>query len=132
MASFSLGNRYNVIRILLADDNDRVRSMMREVITQSGEAWQICAEATDGEAAYKAAIEAKPDLVVLDFRMPVLNGLTAARIIRKALPEVPILLYTSLDFPPLARMARQAGINAVLQKVESGMLVQTIRKLAPS
>lgn len=105
--------------------------MLSEIISGSDPTWQICAEASNGEAAFKKAMESKPDLVVLDFRMPVLNGLTAARVIREALPEVPILLYTSPEFPPLETMAKRAGINAVLQKAESQALIEAIRKLAP-
>ena len=109
-----------------------MRLMLSELISESNPAWHICAEAENGEAAWKKAVEVKPDMVVLDFRMPILNGLTAARLIRAALPEVPILLYTSLEFPPLERLARQAGINAVLQKAESRALIETIQSLAPS
>lgn len=76
-------------------------------------------------------VELKPDLVVLDFRMPVLDGFTAARHIRKALPEIPILLYTFLEFPPLERVAKRAGINEVVNKAESHLLVEKIRKLVP-
>lgn len=121
-----------LVRILLADDNERMRSTLSEMISESDPAWRICAEAGDGEAAWKKALALKPDLVVLDFRMPILNGLTAARLIRAALPEVPILLYTSMEFLPVERLARQAGINAVLQKAGSQALIETIRKLAPS
>lgn len=105
--------------------------MLSDMISQSDPQWQICAEAGNGETALRKAVELKPDVVVLDFRMPVLDGYTAARHIREALPDVPILLYTFLEFPPLERMAKQAGINAVLQKADSQVLIETIRKLAP-
>jgi CheY-like chemotaxis protein len=119
-----------LIRILLADDNQRMRATLSEMISQSDPGWQICAEAVNGAEAMKKAVELKPDLVVLDFRMPVLDGFTAARHIRQALPQVPILLYTFLEFAPLEKVAKQAGINEVVNKAESHQLVEKIRKLA--
>ena len=107
-----------------------MRATLSEMISQSDPGWQICGEAGNGAEAMKKAIELKPDLVVLDFRMPVLDGFTAARHIREALPKVPILLYTFLEFPPLEKVAKKAGINEVVDKAESHQLVEKIRKLA--
>lgn len=119
-----------MVRILLADDNERMRSTLSELISQSDPGWNVCAEVGDGESAWKKAVELKPDLVILDFRMPILDGYTAARHIRRELPEVPILLYTSLESPQLEKVAKQAGIDEVVHKAESHALLQKIRKLA--
>jgi CheY-like chemotaxis protein len=119
-----------LVRILLADDNERMRSMLSELISQSDPDWQICAEAANGEAAFKKAVELKPDLVVLDFRMPVLDGYTAARHIRRILPRTPILLYTFLESPQLEKVAKDAGVNEVVHKADSRTLIDKIRRLA--
>jgi CheY-like chemotaxis protein len=108
-----------------------MRSMLSELISQSDPDWQICAEAANGEAAYKKAVELKPDLVVLDFRMPVLDGYTAARHIRRMLPGTPILLYTFLESPQLEKVAKNAGVNEVVHKADSRTLIDKIRTLTP-
>lgn len=104
--------------------------MLAELISQSDPGWEVCAEAANGEAAFKKAVEMKPDLVVLDFRMPVLDGYTAARHIRRLLPDTPILLYTILESPQLEKVAREAGVNEVVHKADSRTLIEKIRRLA--
>ena len=80
------------IRILIADDNAAVRTAMCHVL-ESVDDWDIV-EAEHGEEAVAKAEEIRPNLVILDLVMPILDGLTASREIAKLLPEVPILLHT--------------------------------------
>ncbi len=92
--------------------------------------WQICAEAADGSEAITKAQESKPDAVILDFAMPQVDGLVAAREIARTLPSVPILLFTLYDSPEMALAAKEAGVSRVLPKTASGLpLIQAVREL---
>ena len=120
------------IRILLADDNDRVRPMLSNVISEADPSWKVCSEVPNGQLAVEKAAELKPDLVVLDFSMPVLDGISAGRKIRSILPNVPVLLYTFVSSARIERDAKEAGINAVIEKADFRKLVQEMRNLVPS
>ena len=87
-------------RILIADDNPHVRHAMRILLEHHPE-WQVCGEAVDGRDAVSKAKQLSPDLVVLDFLMPGLNGLEAAREIHKSVPGVRMLMCTMYLSPQL-------------------------------
>ena len=80
------------LRILLADDHEVVRQGVRKSIENEA-GWEVCGEAADGRAAVALAEQLKPDVIVMDIGMPQLNGLEAARQIKRARPtsEVPSL-----------------------------------------
>src|SRR5271170_6957171 len=80
-------------RIFIADDHDVVRCGIRTLL-ESHAGWSVCGEARDGREAVTKVAELKPDLVVLDVAMPMLNGMDAARQILKARPGTPILILT--------------------------------------
>jgi len=116
-------------KILIADDNALVRKLLR-IMLESQKGWQICAEATNGSDAILKAQESRPDAVILDFAMPLLDGLDAAREITRALPSVPILLFTLYDSPEMTLAAKEAGVSRVLPKTASGLpLIQAVRDL---
>ena len=104
-------------RLLIADDSAASRRALRNLIEGNG--WEVCGEAEDGLAAVEKTAILKPDLVILDFRMPSLNGLQAAQMIHTADPRIPLLLFT-LDgiAPPLEELARRAGFRGALAKSE--------------
>lgn len=79
-------------RVLIADDSDAARHALRNLIQGNG--WEVCGEAKNGLAAVEKTAALKPDLVILDFRMPHLNGLQAGQIIHAADPSIPLLLFT--------------------------------------
>lgn len=81
-------------RILIADDHDVVRSGLRSIIEPR---WEIVAEATNGKDAIRKAIELKPDVAVLDYSLPVINGVEATRQIRARVPTVEVLIFTMHD-----------------------------------
>ena len=81
------------LRILIADDHDLMRRGIKEML-QSHAGWEICSEARNGRAAVAAAGKLKPDIAILDIRMPDLNGLEAARRIRKESPNTEILILS--------------------------------------
>jgi DNA-binding NarL/FixJ family response regulator len=80
-------------RILIADDHEIVRSGLRKII-QSRAGWEIIGEAGDGREAVEKALETMPDVVVLDYSMPVVTGLEAARQILQQLPKTEVLILT--------------------------------------
>lgn len=121
-----------VLRILLADDNDRVRPMLSSIISQADPGWEVCSEVANGQLAVEKAAELKPDLVILDFSMPVLDGISAGRQIRSMLPHVPVLLYTFIASARIEHAAKEAGIHSVIEKADFRKLVQEIRKLVPA
>ena len=79
-------------RILIADDSPPVRKALHLLLEQT-HGWSVI-DAEDGQAAVSRALQYRPDLVVVDLAMPIMDGLTAARQISHALPQLPILMYT--------------------------------------
>jgi DNA-binding NarL/FixJ family response regulator len=96
--------------------------------------WQVCGEAENGSVAVEMVRESAPHVVLMDLSMPVMNGLDAAREIRRVAPDVPVVLFTLHSSPQLTEEARRIGIQAVLSKSDglSGHLLDTIRACVPS
>lgn len=80
-------------RILVADDSPLMRKMLCKMFADH-ETLEVCDEAVNGQDAIEKARLCEPELVILDFSMPVLNGLEAAKFIRAMFPTIPILLFT--------------------------------------
>ena len=115
-------------RILIDDDH---KSAIREIRTLLGAnpEWEVCGEAADGQEALVKANEMHPDVIVLDFAMPVMNGLMAAQEITKVQPTVPIVLNTLYNSPQVELEAKKHGIRKVVEKTHSGALVSAIQAL---
>jgi len=102
-------------RVLIVDDYPLLRNVLRYRFEDEGfEVW----EAADGDEAVRKAQELDPDLVILDFEMPVMNGCEAARALKKITPGLPMLMFTSDDEPDVKREARSSGILAVCRKAD--------------
>jgi len=112
------------LRILIVDDCGSTRNMVRSIL--SSRQWTVCGEAADGWSGIKKFNELKPDLVVLDLKMPDINGIEAAKWMSEADPTVPIILFTLFNLPNLEAAAREAGICAVVPKGEAIQLIKTI------
>jgi DNA-binding NarL/FixJ family response regulator len=115
-------------RILIADDNPRIRSALRNLLEQD-EDWKVCAEANDGGEAVQRAKETSPDLVVMDFQMPVMDGLQAAREISRVIPKVPVLLCTAHLSHMLIGEAQRIGIPGAVSKSSASDIVNGIKAL---
>ncbi len=112
-------------RILVADDSEAVRRGMRTLLGQH-EGWQVCGEAADGQEAVAKAHELAPDVVVLDFAMPTMNGIEAAKKIHDELPQTAIVLCSMYLDHQLASLARNVGITSVLSKSNIGKVVEGV------
>jgi DNA-binding NarL/FixJ family response regulator len=117
-------------RILIADDHDVLRTGLRALIeTRSG--WEVVAEARDGLEALRAAEAAKPDIVVLDYAMPVMNGVEVARQLRARPRRPEILIFTMHDDDAILREAVLAGVRGYLLKSDAQVhLLEAIATLA--
>jgi DNA-binding NarL/FixJ family response regulator len=114
-------------RLLVADDHDMLREALVDLLGQAG--FDVVAEAADGADAVALAKQLKPDVVLMDLRMPVLGGLDATRMIREALPATQVVLLTAFEGPALEQQAEEAGCFAYLVKgVAPGALRLTLHQ----
>ncbi|HSZ60584.1 MAG TPA: response regulator transcription factor [Terriglobales bacterium] len=117
------------LRILVADDHDVIRQGVISLI-KADLGWEVCAEASDGRAAVDKAKELKPDIVIIDIGMPLLNGLDATRQIIKENARVKVLILTMADGDRVVRDAFEAGAQGfVLKSDASRDLVAAIHAL---
>jgi DNA-binding NarL/FixJ family response regulator len=104
-----------VPRILIADDRESMRIALKTLFVLRP-SWEICGEAEDGREAVSKANDLRPDMIVLDFKMPLANGLQAAQEIGRNLPTTPIVMYTLYKDAQLESVARLAGVRRVVAK----------------
>jgi CheY-like chemotaxis protein len=104
------------IRILVADDSLFWRETLRTSLERDS-GWMVF-EAKDGSEAVRRSESVHPDFVVLDFRMPELDGLNAARQMKRSEPKLPIVMITIDKTPLLEAEARRAGVSEVFSKTE--------------
>jgi len=104
-----------VIRILLADDQALVRGGFRMILDAEPDL-EVVAEAADGGEAIERALETRPDLVLMDIRMPVLDGIEATRQLLAALPATRVLILTTFDLDEYVVEAFRAGASGFLLK----------------
>ena len=102
-------------RVLVVDDNALVRSLVRQIF-ESEPDFEVSGEAENGRDAIEKAENLKPDLIILDLAMPVMNGLDAAPLLRKVVPDARLILFTVSEGREVERLARAAGIHAVVSK----------------
>ena len=116
--------------ILIADDHDVVRRGLRAML-ESRSDWQVVAEATDGRSAVAAARQSKPQIAIIDYVLPHLNGIEAARQIRNHLPATEVLMFTMHHSEDLLQDALQAGARGFVLKTDSSDdLIAAVRALA--
>ena len=116
--------------ILIADDNALVRRALRLLFEEQG--WEVCGEAADGKEAIRKAQELRPDIAVLDLSMPMMNGLNVGRILKRNIPEIRMVLFTSFGDLVTPTEVSLSGFSALVHKGDAGKLVGEIQKLLDS
>jgi DNA-binding NarL/FixJ family response regulator len=119
-----------MIRILIADDHEIVRGGLKSLL-ESQQGLAVVAEAGDGREALAKALETKPDVVILDYVMPLMNGAEVTRQIRSRLPTAEVMIFSMHDSDALVGELLQAGARAFVMKSEPGeRVVAAVRSLA--
>ncbi len=117
----------NKIRVLLADDHTIVRQGMAHLLDAQTDI-KVVGEANNGNVAVKMAIELNPDIVILDIAMPLLNGIEAAKRIRKELPNCKILILSMYSHEHYIHNLLKTGVSGYLLKDSSGVdIIKAIR-----
>lgn len=117
-----------VKKILVADDSPIIRKVLCELF-ETQEDYDLCAEAENGREAVELAIKHHPDLIILDLEMPVMNGLDAAREIKRSLPDVPIILFTQYAAIAPGPGFMKLPVDRVVSKTDGRSLLGHIRSL---
>ena len=119
-----------MVRILIADDYGIVRYGLRRILERQPD-WQVVAEARDGKDAISKAIKTEPDIAILDYAMPLINGIEATRQLRLHLPKTEILILTAYRDDDLIYKCLKAGALSYLLKSDMEIqLLSAIQSLA--
>ena len=102
------------VRVVVADDDTEVRASLAEVLSQEG--FDVVGTAADGRQAVSVAAEMSPDVVLMDFRMPEMDGIEAARLIRQELATTQVMVLSVYDDPGIRLAAEEASVYCYLVK----------------
>ncbi len=118
------------LKILIVDDSPPIRNLLRFFIEHQTD-WEVCGEAENGLIAIEKVSELKPNAVILDLSMPVMNGLEAAREISRLNPEVQMVMFTMHTNEQLRKDAEAVGIKDVISKTETiqGHLLTALKNI---
>ena len=115
--------------ILIVDDNAYVRRGLCELFKRESD-FEVCGEAENGKEAIDKALTFHPDLIILDLSMPVMNGLDAARELKRLMPTVPLIMYSLFGDVFGEQQARLIGISELVSKSQpAAILVNKARRL---
>lgn len=118
------------LRVLIADDHDLIRRGVRDLLAARSE-WQVVAEASNGADAVRKAVSLRPDVAILDFSMPELNGPGAAAQIAEKVPETGVVVLTMHDSEHVMREVLQAGARGLVLKSDADRdLVEAVEAVA--
>jgi CheY-like chemotaxis protein len=116
------------VKVMVVEDTAHVRKMLVSMLELDG--FDVVAEATDGAEAIAVVESADPDVVVVDYKMPDMDGLETARRIRELRPDQPLILHTAYIDDVIQQEAEAAGISLCLGKIEGlNALEREIRRL---
>jgi len=117
-------------RVLIADDHRLVRDGLRRTIT--GQGMQVVGEAADGDEAVQMALDLRPDVVLMDVSMPYCDGIEAARLIKEAHPDIPVVILTMHTDDEVRQDASDVGVNKYLVKdCSAADIIEAITSVAP-
>jgi DNA-binding NarL/FixJ family response regulator len=115
--------------ILIVDDSDTSRRVTR-LFLESQTDMEVCGEAVDGRDGIEKVKALKPDVVVLDFAMPQMNGVDAASIIKREVPQTRIVMFTLYNNSLVNSLASGVGVDAVVSKPQGGWkMVECVRSV---
>jgi DNA-binding NarL/FixJ family response regulator len=118
------------ITCLIVDDHEVVREGLRLSLSRASHI-RVVGEASDGETAVALAERRRPDVVVMDIRMPGMDGLDATRLLRERAPDVPVILFTAYSDRPLLSRGLESGAKGyVLKEASHDTLLKAIEKVA--
>ena len=118
-----------VSSVLVVDDGPLVRRKVCEMLTREG-GFNICGEAENGSEAIEKAQRLRPDLIIMDWAMPVMNGVEAAQLLKRSLPSIPIIIFSNYTDAFVKKLALSMGVTAVISKSQHfSILVKTARGL---
>jgi DNA-binding NarL/FixJ family response regulator len=117
--------------VLVADDNPTIRKMLCQMFEREDD-YDLCAEAENGKQAIELAIQCRPDLIILDLSMPVMNGLDAARELKRLMPDTPIILFTQHSDLSTRLGITNLTIDRIVSKNDASSLMGHVRSLAPA
>lgn len=106
-------------RILIADDHPIICAGLSGLIARHGCEWEICATAADGHEAVVKAMELRPDIVIMDYQMPFLNGLEAAALLKERLPGIEVLIFTGTQSHHVIVEIYRSSVRGCLLKSEA-------------
>ena len=117
------------LRVLIADDFETVRRGVISILASHPDIVE-CDEASNGQEAVRLARELKPDIVFMDFTMPVMDGLEASKQILQVFPDTPIVMFSMHKSRTLADAARRVGLRGFVTKGESATnLLEAVDKV---
>jgi DNA-binding NarL/FixJ family response regulator len=114
-------------RILIVDDHPAVRATIRVLL--DWHSFQVCGDAQDGQEAINKVVELKPDIVLLDIKMPVMDGVKAAYEIQRIAPSTKIVFFTVFDAPQLTNAMRVVSSDFVPKSSAGTELIPTLNRL---
>jgi two-component system chemotaxis response regulator CheY len=112
---------------LIVDDSEITRRILRTILHSRH--WTVCGEAENGASGVKKFHELRPNVVLLDLAMPDINGIEAAKQMFASDPTVPLILFTILEVHVIERVAREAGIRAIVRKTEAWSVIGSIESV---
>jgi CheY-like chemotaxis protein len=119
------------MKVLLVDDLPDARFILRKRLERE-RVFEIVGEAANGQEAVDMAEELSPDVVVMDFRMPVMDGLEATRIIREKFPTIEVIGFTAYEDPNMRESMLTAGAIANVTKTDLPELIELLHERANS
>jgi DNA-binding NarL/FixJ family response regulator len=115
-------------RILIVDDSSLVRQRLKDLLQQHPD-WDVVGEAANGRDAIDRVQQLNPDVIVLDFLMPGMDGLQAARELGRVVPMIPILMFTMHMSRQLMQEARKVGIRGAVAKSDVTRVIEGLEAL---
>jgi DNA-binding NarL/FixJ family response regulator len=108
--------------VLIVDDNAFIRHALCELFKREAD-FEVCGEAENGQEAIDKAQQLRPDLIVMDLSMPVMNGIEAAYVLQGLMPTVPLIVFSEYSDVFSEKEARSAGVSALVSKSEHGSVL---------